>query len=121
VVVGGAVTLEAIGRSLAGTLGGVQVFDRTNNTDKFNVVLEFVLDENTPGPRFLTPAPAQPSPVATGSSRLDALPFNFRWGLSILAEPIQALSGVGRLLDTLVAPMLPIPVPGTTCEKGDCA
>jgi uncharacterized protein (TIGR03435 family) len=61
VIVAGGTTLEALGRSLASPLGGVIVTDKTGNTDKFNIVLEFVRDENTPGPSFLTPNQPDPS------------------------------------------------------------
>ena len=61
VIVAGGTTLEALGRSLASPLGGVIVTDKTGNTDKFNIVLEFVRDENTPGPSFLTPNQPEPS------------------------------------------------------------
>jgi uncharacterized protein (TIGR03435 family) len=60
VIVAGGTTLEALARSLASPLGGVIVTDKTGNTDKFNIILEFVRDENTPGPSFL--APNQPEP-----------------------------------------------------------
>jgi uncharacterized protein (TIGR03435 family) len=55
VIVAGGATLAALARSLASPLGGVIITDKTGNTDKFNIVLEFVRDENTPGPSFLTP------------------------------------------------------------------
>jgi uncharacterized protein (TIGR03435 family) len=42
VVVAGGVTLEALARSLASPLGGIVVTDKTANTDKFNIVLEYV-------------------------------------------------------------------------------
>ena len=64
----------------------MQVFDRTSNTDKFNVVLEFVLDENTPGPRFLTPAPAQPSDVPLAATIFTALEEQ----LGLKLEPAKA-------------------------------
>jgi uncharacterized protein (TIGR03435 family) len=54
VIVAGGATLAALARSLASPLGGVIITDKTGNTDKFNIVLEFVRDENTPGPSFLT-------------------------------------------------------------------
>lgn len=60
VIVAGGTTIEALARSLASPLGGVIVTDKTGHTEKFNIVLEFVRDENTPGPSFL--APNQPEP-----------------------------------------------------------
>jgi uncharacterized protein (TIGR03435 family) len=50
VLVTGEATLEAIGRALAGGLGQPQVFDRTGNTEKFNVIVEFAPNPNAPGP-----------------------------------------------------------------------
>jgi uncharacterized protein (TIGR03435 family) len=41
--------IAALLNSLAMRLGGVKVLDHTGVTDRFNFVLEFVLDENTPG------------------------------------------------------------------------
>jgi uncharacterized protein (TIGR03435 family) len=48
-VIGGDVPLESLTLTLGMRLGGVRVADRTGITDRFNYVLEFVLDENTPG------------------------------------------------------------------------
>jgi uncharacterized protein (TIGR03435 family) len=62
VYVAGAVPLDALTRSLAFQLGGVRVIDRTRTTDRFNFILEFAIDENTPGPRLAgnRPLPVQP-------------------------------------------------------------
>ena len=49
VTVGGDVPLEALTTALAGRLGGVRVIDKMNVKDRFNFILEFALDENTPG------------------------------------------------------------------------
>jgi len=49
VVVGGDVHIEALTELLAFRLGGIRVINRTGLTDKFNYLLEFVLDESTPG------------------------------------------------------------------------
>lgn len=74
VIVAGGTTLEALARSLASPLGGVIVTDKTGNTDKFNIVLEFVRDENTPGPSFLTAnQPEQSSEVPRGQTIFTAL------------------------------------------------
>jgi uncharacterized protein (TIGR03435 family) len=74
VVVAGGMTLEALAGNLASPLGGVVVMDKTGNTDKFNFVLEFVVDENTPGPRFLTPRPApEPSDIPRAATIFTAL------------------------------------------------
>jgi uncharacterized protein (TIGR03435 family) len=48
-LVGGDMPIAALLNSLAMRLGGVKVLDHTGVTDRFNFVLEFVLDENTPG------------------------------------------------------------------------
>jgi uncharacterized protein (TIGR03435 family) len=53
-------TFEDLARMLGGPLGGVRVVDKTGNTDHFNAVLEFAMDENTPGRRFV-PASREPS------------------------------------------------------------
>jgi uncharacterized protein (TIGR03435 family) len=50
-VIGGG-QLGAFGRALGGPLGNVRVFDQTNNTERFNIVFEFVWDDNTPGRRL---------------------------------------------------------------------
>jgi uncharacterized protein (TIGR03435 family) len=74
VIVAGGMTLEALARNLAGPLGGVIVTDKTGNTDKFNFVLEFVIDDNTPGPRFLAPRPApEPSDIPRAATIFTAL------------------------------------------------
>jgi len=49
VVLGGDVPLDAIIKSLGFRLGGVRILDRTGVTDRFNFVLEFAIDQNTPG------------------------------------------------------------------------
>jgi uncharacterized protein (TIGR03435 family) len=86
VIVAGGITLEALGRTLASPLGGVTVFDKTSNTDKFNVVLEFVRDENTPGPSFLTPDQPEPSDVPRGQTIFTALEEQ----LGLKLEPAKA-------------------------------
>jgi len=48
VMVAGEATLEDIGRALVGGLGKPQVFDRTGNTAKFTLVLEYVGDPTSP-------------------------------------------------------------------------
>ena len=69
VMVAGEATLEAIGRALVGGLGKPQVFDRTGNMAKFNLVLEYLGDPTSPlfsGPITANaPAtPVQPAPEA---------------------------------------------------------
>ena len=74
VVVAGGITLAALARNLASPLGGVVVTDKTGNTDKFNIVVEYVRDENTPGPRFLARNDAEPpSDVPRGQTIFAAL------------------------------------------------
>jgi uncharacterized protein (TIGR03435 family) len=88
VIVAGGTTLEALARSLASPLGGIVVTDKTGNTDKFNVVLEFVRDENTPGPSFLQrpDQPDQPSDVPRGQTIFAALEEQ----LGLKLEPARA-------------------------------
>jgi uncharacterized protein (TIGR03435 family) len=75
VIVGGEATLAAIARSMGGPLGNVQVFDRTGNTDKFNFMLEFVWDENTPGRRIMLPweQPGEPADAPRAATIFTAL------------------------------------------------
>jgi len=49
VIVGGDVPLDVLITTLAGRLGGVRVLDKMNVKGNFNFILEFALDENTPG------------------------------------------------------------------------
>jgi uncharacterized protein (TIGR03435 family) len=49
VIVGGDVPLDVLTTALASRLGGVRVVDKMNVRDRFNFILEFALDENTPG------------------------------------------------------------------------
>ena len=49
VIVGGDVPLDVLTTALAGRLGGVRVLNKMNVKDNFNFILEFALDENTPG------------------------------------------------------------------------
>ena len=48
--------LGGLGRSLGGNLGQVQVLDKTGNSDRFNFLLEFAIDENV-RPLVLPPTP----------------------------------------------------------------
>ena len=72
VFVAGESTLDAFARGLSGQLGGVQVIDKTGITDRFNFIMEFVRDKDTPG---LTQIPAtEPSaPVTPGQNIFTAL------------------------------------------------
>jgi uncharacterized protein (TIGR03435 family) len=53
VLVAGGATFTELAQQLAERLGGVQVFDKTGITDRFDWILEFALDENRPGPAGL--------------------------------------------------------------------
>jgi uncharacterized protein (TIGR03435 family) len=75
VFVGGEASLTGLAMLLAAHLGGLPVLDKTGNTDKFNFVLEYVVDENTPGAldRFVKlPAP-EPADVPRGQTIFAAL------------------------------------------------
>jgi len=64
VFVGGGVPITALVQVLGSRLGGIRVQDRTDLKDRYNFVLEFVVDENAPGlPGLDLPAPAEPSDV----------------------------------------------------------
>ena len=59
--VGGGVALGGVARLLGSPLGNVQVFDKTGNADgRFNFILEFAVDDNTPG-RILFAPEAEPA------------------------------------------------------------
>jgi uncharacterized protein (TIGR03435 family) len=67
VYVGGGVPLAALTQSLGGRLGGVRVLDRTGTSERFNFILEFAIDENTPGPRLAGNRPLPPEDVDPSS------------------------------------------------------
>jgi uncharacterized protein (TIGR03435 family) len=75
VFVGGGVPLSALTQALGSRLGGVRVLDRTGTSDRFNFILEFVIDESTPGPRLgnLPPETAEPSDVPPAATIFSAL------------------------------------------------
>jgi uncharacterized protein (TIGR03435 family) len=73
VFVGGEATLAGLARALGGPLGGVQVLDQTRNTDRFNFTFEYVVDENTPGPRFIQLPSPEPSDVPRGQTIFAAI------------------------------------------------
>jgi uncharacterized protein (TIGR03435 family) len=73
VIVAGGVTLDSL-RFLGGSLGNIQILDKTGITDKFNFILEFAIDENTPGAsRVLGPADTEPSDVPRAATIFTAL------------------------------------------------
>jgi uncharacterized protein (TIGR03435 family) len=74
VFVAGEATLQALARSLAGSLGAVQVFDKTGITDKFSFILEFARDENAPGdPHITLPPDTEPSDITPASTIFTAV------------------------------------------------
>jgi len=78
VIVAGDMPLEALMESLAFRLGGIRVINRTNVKDRFNFILEFVLDENTPGPLRarglnLPPQPSESNDVPPAETIYSAL------------------------------------------------
>jgi uncharacterized protein (TIGR03435 family) len=88
VFVAGGTTFGALARTLRSPLGGVQVLDKTGSADKFNFVLEYVIDENTPGPldRFLQQAAPEPAGVPRGQTIFAALEEQ----LGLKLEPARA-------------------------------
>jgi len=74
VLVTGEATVEGIGRSLVGGIGKPQVFDRTGNTDKFNIVVEFTDRDAPPPPPALVTTPIGPvEPAPEGRVVLEQL------------------------------------------------
>jgi uncharacterized protein (TIGR03435 family) len=73
VVLGGEATFDRLAMLLGASLGMVQVLDKTGNTEKFNFVLEFAIDENTPGTSLFSPRPPEPSDIPPGQTIYSAL------------------------------------------------
>jgi uncharacterized protein (TIGR03435 family) len=88
ILVGGEVTLGSLSVPLGAILGRIQVLDKTGTTDKFNFLLEFAPDENTPGATSFNPfsADTQPSDVPRGSTIFTALEEQ----LGVRLEPARA-------------------------------
>ena len=86
VMVGGAAGIPNLARQLGGRLGNVRVTDRTGNTGLFNFILEFVIDENTPGQVFATQRAEDPSTVPRGPTIFAALEQQ----LGLRLEPARA-------------------------------
>jgi uncharacterized protein (TIGR03435 family) len=85
-MVGGAAGMPALARLLRGRLGNVPVMDKTGSTELFNFILEFVIDENTPGagsPRQMADDPAN---VLRGQTIFAALEQQ----LGLRLEPARA-------------------------------
>jgi uncharacterized protein (TIGR03435 family) len=89
VLVAGEVPLTSLVQTLAARLGGFRVIDRTGITDKYNFILEFVLDENSPGlPAGTLPTHdlVEPSDILPAATIFSALEEQL--GLAI--EPARA-------------------------------
>jgi len=89
VFVGGDVPLSQLTDLLGFRLGAVRVLDKTDLTGKFNFVLEFVLDENSPGPGVPgaeLPAPPQPADVPRAATIFTAIEEQ----LGLKLEPARA-------------------------------
>jgi uncharacterized protein (TIGR03435 family) len=91
VSVGGGATISGeglgnnIARGLGLRLGGVRVFDNTGLTDRYNYILEFVPDENTPGIDGI-PVPADDGSVPRAPNIFVALEEQ----LGLKLEPTRA-------------------------------
>jgi len=74
-ILGGHVSLEELPVTLGFELGGVRVLNRTGINDRFNFILEFVRDDNTPGlgRRNRLPEPAAESDVPAAATIFSAL------------------------------------------------
>ena len=89
VFVGGDVLPSGLTGLLGFRLGAIRVVDKTDLTDRFNFVLEFVLDENAPGPGVPDaefPAPPQPADVPRAATIFTALEEQ----LGLKLEPARA-------------------------------
>jgi len=72
---------------IGGSLGGVQILDKTGITDKFNFILEYSIDENTPGDtRFLDPSNTVSSDIPRAATIFAALEEQ----LGLKLEPAKA-------------------------------
>ncbi|MGH9239849.1 MAG: TIGR03435 family protein [Vicinamibacterales bacterium] len=86
VMVGGAAGIPNLARQLGGRLGNVRVIDRTGIGGLFNFILEFVIDENTPGQVFATQRAEDPAAVPRGQTIFAALEQQ----LGLRLEPARA-------------------------------
>jgi uncharacterized protein (TIGR03435 family) len=89
VFVAGDVPVSRLTGLLGFRLGAVRVLDKTGLTDRFNFVMEFVLDENVPGPGVPgaeLPAPPQPADVPRAATIFTALEEQ----LGLRLEPARA-------------------------------
>jgi len=69
----GGETLDDLARFLGGPLGGVRVVDKTGTSDVFNLILEFALDDNTPGRRFVPPVQEESADVSRAPTIFTAI------------------------------------------------
>jgi uncharacterized protein (TIGR03435 family) len=86
VMVGGAAGIPMLARQLGGRLGNVRVIDRTGISGLFNFILEFVIDENTPGQVFASQRAEDPAAVPRGQTIFAALEQQ----LGLRLEPARA-------------------------------
>jgi uncharacterized protein (TIGR03435 family) len=86
VMVGGAVPIPALARVLGTRLGNLRVLDKAGSTEFFNFILEFVIDENTPGKMFPRQLAEDPDAVPRGQTIFAALEQQ----LGLRLEPAQA-------------------------------
>ena len=89
VSVAGGATLENL-TLLGRNLGGLQVFDKTGITDRFDFILEYAIDENTPGdPKSPDRSNADPSDMPRAATIFTALEEQ----LGLKLEPTKAPRG----------------------------
>ena len=86
VMVGGAAGVPTLVRQLGGRLGNVRVIDKTGTEGFFNFILEFVIDENTPGQVFAPQRAEDPAAVPRGQTIFAALEQQ----LGLRLEPARA-------------------------------
>jgi uncharacterized protein (TIGR03435 family) len=87
VFIGGDMPIEPLLFALGARLGGVKVLDRTGVTDRFNYVLEFVIDDSTPGlPGGELPVPPQPPDILPAATIFTAIEEQ----LGLRLEPAKA-------------------------------
>lgn len=86
VLVGGAAGMPMLARQLGNRLGRVRVIDRTGITGLFNFILEFALDENTPGQALASQRAENPDAVPRGQTIFAAIEQQ----LGLRLEPARA-------------------------------
>jgi uncharacterized protein (TIGR03435 family) len=73
VIIAGAAPLDALNLPLGGALGNVRIFNKTGITDRFNFLLEFVWDANTPGQRIVLPNANEPADIPRAATIFTAI------------------------------------------------